>query len=232
MIKRLFTGVAVLALAMAVARPAAAAPPKLAAFVTLASGSGWWTNSANLNGNCGLWRGFVVAGTDPAGTIINPVGDWSNGLDVSLPDGTYSFTLLLDGLTGGPWSLDLWFDFTQGNPLHVTETTNGSVTSGLTTIAVNSFSVSSVPGTNRVGACTANPDGLWDSVAHVTFTVSTAVPPDAPPVANAGGSYSVVEHQAVTLNGGGSFDDNSRRPRSALHGRWSPRPPAATVGRW
>ena len=59
MIKRILTGVAVLALVVAVARPAAAAPPKLEAFVTLATESGWWTNSANLNGNCGLWRGFV-----------------------------------------------------------------------------------------------------------------------------------------------------------------------------
>src|SRR5687768_5551344 len=62
----------------------AQSPPTLDAFVVTGGGGGAWSNSDNTSGGCGLFRLFVVSGSNPGGAILNPTGNWSQGLNVPL----------------------------------------------------------------------------------------------------------------------------------------------------
>jgi hypothetical protein len=218
---------------LALAQTAAAQQPKLNAFVLLPDVDGYWTNSQNFGGNCGLVRGFVVAGSNPQGPILNPVGGWGDLLSIPLADGTYTYTILGDGFhwEWTPSRLILYFDIFGNTPFQVSSLAGGprpqgwdpdtpgwSLTAGLTTITVTNFTLQR-PSFDRISWCSTNSDGVWDTVAQVTFTVTTATPPDGPPTAVAGGPYSVVEHQSVSLDGSASFDDNT--PSASLGYAWS-----------
>lgn len=144
-------------------------------------GGGYWSNSDNLNGGCGLWRGFIIAGTDAQnGTILNPVGSWgTSSVSRVLSDGTHTFTLIGTGAiqAGSNSQVFLGFD----NRAQSLEAFRfgpigpaGTADYGMTTVSIASFAVAdNSVWIDRVGACVVGGDGALDFVATVTLNVKT-----------------------------------------------------------
>lgn len=149
----------------------------LGGFVFLTGGGGgYWGNSDNLNGSCGLWRGFIINGSDPNGTILNPVGSWgTSSINHPLTDGVHTFTVI------GTEPVASWMDsqilayIGPGNDPLTASRFGGPASKhyGMTRVDVTSFGVTNPPGLDRVNPCTVGPDGRQDFAATVTLTVTS-----------------------------------------------------------
>ncbi len=143
--------------------------PVLEALVLTSNGGGVFSNSDNTSGTCGLFRAFVIAGADPTGTILNPIGNWSNDLEQTLGSGQSTYTMLGTGDFSSDWSMQIYFAGLS-SPLVLSSTSpNGTINVGGVDVAASASVYSS--SLDRVSACFATPDGLDDSVGSVVLTV-------------------------------------------------------------
>jgi hypothetical protein len=145
--------------------------PVLEALVLTSNGDGVFSNSDNTSGTCGLFRAFVIAGADPTGTILNPIGNWSDDLTQTLGSGQSTYTMLATGDLASDWSMKVYFGGLSSPLVLSSASPTGTIDVGGIHVSV-SASVSSST-LDRVSACFATPDGVKDTVSHVLFTLPT-----------------------------------------------------------
>jgi hypothetical protein len=150
------------------ARAADTTYPVLDNVVMLSNGGGVWSNSDNTNGPCGLFRNFVIAGSDPTGTILNPTGTWSDGLGQTLTSGHHIFTSVGALDVAGGWTTQIWFSGGANISLD-----NNSPTGKITVGSVEVFASAYVypSSLDLVSACTVGPDGYTDGIGYIVLTV-------------------------------------------------------------
>ena len=161
---------------------------------------GWFTTT-----NTGLFHLYFVSGATSNGPVLNPSGP----VNIPLPDGSYTFSLLANaGDTGPNQRMILTFnDGTNTGSIDVTLTSPaGSVVLGGKTIRVTSFTWLNGGQPNLVGNTSPTPDGYSDCRGLVTLEVYV----NHPPVANSGADQAVEctgpSGASGILNGSGSSD--------------------------
>jgi hypothetical protein len=148
-----------------------ASPQLLGASMSDTDGGGWFSCSCP-----GLFHLFITEGSDPNGTILDP-GYLTGWPAITLADGSTDFTLIGNDNSGleqqGTPQLTLNFD----NNAYIQVSTlspSGSTTVDGRTVTVSNFTYTpwQLTGLDRVDDVSDNPDGIPDTIAHLTITVS------------------------------------------------------------
>ena len=154
-------------------RVATTNPPSLTDIFMTDTGTGGWDTS----GTCGEYHLFAIQGSDPNGAFLNSA---TSGVNVSLPDGAYSFTVVGNDNSGselqGTPQLTLSFSDSSKVSVSTTNPTGGAIAGGGSVFVTGfQFIPKQNTGVDRVGNCSVGADGTPDTVAYFTLVVSNSV---------------------------------------------------------
>jgi hypothetical protein len=216
---------AALCAAFAIATPAQAAPH--ITFAALWNGThGFWMGYPTAEG-CGGFHLYAIAGTDVNGPILNPDG----GMDIALPEGTYTMTFLGDdGSQSNTAERNFDFHF-DGSPvpnirLSSFSTAPVSYKAGTTRITASNFTYTDpdfgAPWFDRIATCGIYPDGYSETIARVTFTVVQITPAEQVDELGAavdGSGLDASEANALNTKLDAAVDALAKGNRSAARGK-------------
>jgi hypothetical protein len=210
---------------LAFAAPVQAAPT--ITFATLMNGTGGaWFGYPTAHG-CGIFHLYAIAGTDLQGPILNPDG----GMNIALPDGTYTMTFIGDGGSGSNTTernLNLYLDGSTVPNLALSSFSSAPVTykAGTTRITASTFTYTDpdygAPWYDRIATCGVYPDGYSETIARVTFTVSQVSPAeqvDEIAVTVAGLGLDAGEANALDAKLDGAVEALARGNKGAARGK-------------